>query len=198
MTETSATTGPAAAGSWRATLADERTQPFPWWAFVITGGLGVLFGAAVLIWPDLTLRIMAALAGIWLLLVGLARILFAFLPTTDGLGQRVLAGIVGIVLLVAGLICLRELATRLTVLALMFSITWILGGVTTVIMGVQRHGAVRVTLITVGLLATVAGILLVATPSLSLATLILLTGVSSIVVGAGEVVMALVIRRSRG
>jgi len=192
MTETSAATS-----SWRETLAGERTLPFPWWAWLITGVVSLAFGTAVLVWPDLTLRIMAILAGLWLLTTGLARILGAFLPTAGGLAPRVLSGVVGIVILVAGLICLRELATRLAVLALIFSVTWILGGVTAVILGLQHHGSVRFILIAGGVLSLIAGTVLLFAPGLSLATLVLLTGVSSLAVGAGEVVMAFALRTVR-
>jgi len=190
MTETS-----AAAGSWQETLADERTQPFPWWAFLVTGCLGVVFGAAVLAWPDVTLRIMALLAGFWLLAGGIVRILAAFLPGGPGFAHRVLSGIVGVIVLIAGLVCLRQLATRLAVLALMFAISWTLAGVAALIMGFQYRGAVRAGLIVVGALALIAGCVLVVTPTLSLTTLVLVTGAGSIVVGTGEVIMAFVVRR---
>jgi uncharacterized membrane protein HdeD (DUF308 family) len=191
MTETSAATG-----TWRETIAGERA-PFPWWAWLITGVLGVAFGTAVLVWPDLTLRIMGVITGLWLVVTGLARILGAFLPAAGGLVPRVLSGVVGIVILIAGLICLRDLATRLAVLALMFSVTWILGGVTAVIIGAQHQGPARLVLIAVGVLSLIAGIVLISAPHLSLATLVLLTGVSSLVVGASEVVMAFVLRTVR-
>ncbi|MET0419534.1 MAG: DUF308 domain-containing protein [Actinoplanes sp.] len=71
-------------GTWPQAMAAARSQPFPWWSLFITGLLGVVFGAAVLIWPDLSLRIMAALAGIWLFLAGLARLIGSLLPRGGG------------------------------------------------------------------------------------------------------------------
>ena len=197
MTETSAPSTPVTSDGWRATFTDERTMPFPWWTFLITGGLGAVFGIAVLAWPDVTLRAMAVLVGFWLLFAGLARILGAFLPFGGSLAHRVLSGIVGIVVLIGGLICLRDLVTRLTVLALFFAITWILGGITAVVAGAMYRGGARIALMGAGLLSLIAGTILVVTPSLSLATLVILTGVSSLVVGLSEVVMAFVLRRLR-
>jgi uncharacterized membrane protein HdeD (DUF308 family) len=195
MTETSTAAPSVARGRWNSALADDAAVPFPWWSFLITGVLGVAFGVAVLVWPEVTLRAMAVLVGFWLVLSGLARIVGAFLPFGGSVVHRVLSGVVGIVLLIGGLICLRDLATRLTVLSLMFSLTWILGGITAVLIGTQYRGAARIALITVGALSVIAGTILAATPTLSLKTLVILTGVSSLVVGLGEVVMAFVIRR---
>lgn len=196
MTETSIPAPSVASGRWSASAAAV-SVPFPWWIFLVSGVLGALFGAAVLVWPEVTLRVMALMVGVWLLLAGLARMLGAFLPYGGGLMHRVLTGIVGIVLVVGGLTCLRDLVSRLAVLALMFAITWILGGITAVVVGAQFRGAARVALIAAGVLSLIAGTILVATPSLSLTTLVVLTGVCSLVVGLAEVVMAFVIRHVR-
>jgi uncharacterized membrane protein HdeD (DUF308 family) len=180
---------------WPGVVAEVRSQPFPWWTVLVTGLLGIAFGLAVLVWPDITLRIMAALAGIWLFLAGVARIIGAFLPS-GSIVRNVLSGIVGIIVMVAGIICLRNVVTRLALLALLFSITWILSGLTALLVGAQRRGPERITLIIVGALTLIAGCILLFTPSLSLATLVFLTGFSSVVVGAGEVVLAFVVRRA--
>jgi uncharacterized membrane protein HdeD (DUF308 family) len=197
MTETSTSAASVAGGRWRTSLTDDRTVPFPWWTFLVTGALGTVFGVAVLAWPEMTLRAMAVLVGFWLLIAGLARILGAFLPSGGSVLHRMLSGVVGIVVLVGGLICLRDLVTRLTVLALMFGITWILGGITAVVIGAEYSGTPRIALIAAGVLSLIAGTILVGTPSLSLTTLVVLTGVCSLIVGLAEVVMAFVIRRVR-
>jgi uncharacterized membrane protein HdeD (DUF308 family) len=177
-------------------VAELRAQPIPWWTVLITGLLGIAFGAAVLIWPDISLRAMATLAGIWLFVAGLARVIGAFLPGAGSILHHVLSGIVGIVVLIAGLICLRNLASRLTLLALLFAITWILSGLTAVVTGVQRKGASRAVLIVVGVLSLLAGSLFIFAPGLSLATLVVLTGVTSLVVGAAEVILAVILRKA--
>ncbi|GIE98484.1 HdeD family acid-resistance protein [Paractinoplanes rishiriensis] len=176
--------------------AELRGQPIPWWSVLITGALGVAFGAAVLIWPDISLRVMAALAGVWLFIAGLARIIGAFLPGGGSVLHSVFSGVVGIIVLIAGLICLRNLVTRLALLSLMFAITWILTGITLVVLGVQRQGSGRGWLLLVGVLALLAGSVFVFAPGLSLTTLVVLTGVSSLVIGAAEVILAFRLRRA--
>ena len=197
MTGTSAELDDGAAGIWPSAGAELRSIPFPWPIILVTGVLGAAFGAAVLIWPDISLRIMAALAGVWLLVAGVARIIGAFLPGRGSAARHVLSGIVGVVALIAGLVCLRDLVSRLAVLALLFAVTWILSGLTGIVLGLQRTGPARLGLVGVGLLSLAAGIVFLLTPDLSLTTLVVMTGVSSLIVGVAEVVLALVLRGTR-
>ncbi|MEV8508892.1 DUF308 domain-containing protein [Actinoplanes sp. NPDC051475] len=198
MTGTSAEVGRGTAGGWPGAATELRSMPVPWWTLLATGICGVVFGAAVLIWPDLSLRIMAALAGVWLLVAGIARIIGAFLPSNGGsIVRHVLSGIVGIVVLIAGLVCLRDLVSRLAVLALLFAVTWILSGLTGILIGLQRTGSARVGFVAVGLISLIAGIVFLVLPDVSLTMLVVLTGVSSLIVGLAEVVLALVLRKAR-
>jgi uncharacterized membrane protein HdeD (DUF308 family) len=196
MTGTSAEVDNGRADGWPSAATELRSIPVPWLTVLVTGILGAAFGAAVLIWPDISLRIMSALTGVWLLMAGIARIIGAFLPGSGSIARHVLSGIVGVVLLIAGLVCLRDLVTRLAVLALLFAVTWILSGLTEVVLGLQRTGPARLGLVCVGLLSFAAGVVFLMAPDLSLATLVILTGVSSLVVGLAEVVLALVLRRT--
>jgi uncharacterized membrane protein HdeD (DUF308 family) len=196
MTETSVAAAPRGDGAWPEAAADLRSQPFPWWMALVSGLSGVLLGGAVLFWPEASLRVMAALTGVWLLVVGLARIIGAFLPGAGSVGWHVLSGVVGVVILVAGLICLRDLAARLAVLALFFAVTWILSGITEVAAGLHRTGGARVGLLALGVVSLLAGVVFLVVPNLSLAALVLLTGISSLIVGLAEVALALFLRRA--
>ena len=194
MTGISTGVDDGASGGWPTSAEELRSLPVPWGTVLATGILGVLFGAGVLIWPDVSLRIMSALVGLWLVVSGIVRIIGAFLPGTGSVARHVLTGVVGVVVLIAGLLCLRDLVTRLTVLALLFAVTWILSGISEIVLGLQHAGAARVGLICVGGLALAAGIVFVLMPDVSLTTLVLVTGVSSLLVGLAEVVVALFLR----
>lgn len=185
------------ADGWPSTGPELRPTPAPWGVVLATGVLGTAFGAAVLIWPDISLRVMSALVGVWLFASGIARIIGAFLPGNGNIVRHVLSGIVGVVVLIAGLICLRDLVSGLAVLAVLFAVTWILSGLTEIVLGLQRTGPARLGLVCVGLLSFAAGIVLLLVPDLSLATLVVVTGVSSLCVGLAEVVLAFVLRGTR-
>jgi uncharacterized membrane protein HdeD (DUF308 family) len=196
MTGTAAEVGNGTTDGWPSAADELRSIPVPWGTVLATGILGAAFGAAVLIWPDVSLRIMAALSGVWLLMAGIARIIGAFLPGSGSIARHLLSGIVGVVVLIAGLVCLRDLVSRLAVLALLFAVTWILSGLAAIVFGFQRTGPARIGLVCVGLLSFAAGVVFLLLPDVSLATLVILTGVSSLVVGLAEVVLALVLRRT--
>lgn len=198
MTGTSAEVGNGTTNGWPSTAAELRSIPVPWGTVLATGLLGVAFGAAVLSWPEVSLRIMSALTGVWLLLAGVARIIGAFLPGSGSIARHVLSGIVGVVILIAGLVCLSDLVSRLAVLALLFAVTWILSGLAGIVLGLHRAGPARLGLVCVGLLSCAAGVVFLLAPELSLATLVILTGVSALVVGLAEVALALVLRRTAG
>jgi uncharacterized membrane protein HdeD (DUF308 family) len=166
---------------------------FPWWLVLILGIVSILFGAAVLVWPHASLHVMAVLVGCWLLVAGFARIIGAFLPG-GSVGGHVLSAIIGVVLVIAGMICLRNLVTGLAVLALMVAFTWTFGGLTAIVMGTQTSGGTRVGLILLGALSVIFGLVFLFLPGLSLAGLILMTGISALAVGAGEVVVAFQLR----
>jgi uncharacterized membrane protein HdeD (DUF308 family) len=180
--------------TWDAPVVERESALFPWWLNLTLGIVSVVLGVAVLVWPRLSLGVMAVLVGCWLLLSGFVRIIGAFLP--GGVGQRVLSAVVGVVLVIAGMICLRSLVTGLAVLALMVAFTWLFGGLTALVMGFQASGGTRVALIVLGALSALLGLVFLFVPGLSLAGLILLTGISAVVVGAGEVVVAFQIRRA--
>src|SRR4051794_876841 len=74
----------------------------PGFGLVVAMGItSIVFGLVVLVWPDVTVRAYAVLAGFWLLAAGVARVVSAFRPDR-GLGRQVLSGIVGVVLFCAG------------------------------------------------------------------------------------------------
>jgi uncharacterized membrane protein HdeD (DUF308 family) len=183
------------APQWPDTATELRTQPFPWWTLLVTGLFSVALGLTVLIWPDISLKVMAMLTGVWLLFGGLARIVAAFLPTGRSVAGHVLTGVVGIIVLIAGLACLRNLVTGLLVLAIIFGTTWILSGLALLLAGVTRHGPLRAALVVVGVLTILLGVAFVVLPNLSLATLVVLTGAGSLAAGVGELILAFLIRR---
>src|SRR5215217_2269307 len=108
MAEIPTTSGAGARSSFE--IGDEVPQELPgaseWRLFLVLGIISILFGVAVIAWPDATLRVMAVMVGLWLLGAGIARVLSAFL-TGQRMGQQILSGIIGLLLIVGGVACLR-------------------------------------------------------------------------------------------
>ena len=95
-------------------------------------------GLVLLIWPDKTLALLAALIGVWLCVVGIVRIVEAFVTKGIGRGARALTAVVGLLYLVIGIICLSNLLDSITVLAVVLGIVWVVGGVVEMIAALSR------------------------------------------------------------
>jgi uncharacterized membrane protein HdeD (DUF308 family) len=182
------------AAGYESPVVREPGSLFPWWTVLVVGLVSILFGLAVLVWPDVTLRVMAVLVGLWLLLIGVTRIFGAFLPG-PGLGRQVLSGVIGFIILIGGLLCLRNLVNALAVLAFMVALTWLFTGLAETIMAFQATGVTRMVFLVVGLLSLAAGFVFLFWPGLSLAALVLMTGISALILGIGELALAFRLRR---
>jgi len=97
------------------------------WAWV-TGAVNIGLGVAILAWPEPTLRAIAALIGIWLLISGVVLIVGAVAnhSTLPLWGVTLFAGIVSSVL---GIWCLRRPGQTLTVIVVLVGIWLIVVGV---------------------------------------------------------------------
>jgi uncharacterized membrane protein HdeD (DUF308 family) len=167
-----------------------------WQVVFVSGIVSTLFGVVILAWPEASLRVVAVFVGIWLLVGGIARVLAVF-NSSLSFGWRVLSVIVGVVLIIAGTACLRDLVKALNLLAFIVALSWVFSGLTAVVMAFEVHGGKRLGLLLVGAASGVIGFIFLAVPSLSLVTLVVTTGVGALVVGAIELVVAFQLRRTR-
>jgi uncharacterized membrane protein HdeD (DUF308 family) len=173
----------------------EERLAVPFWQVIVLGVATALFGLAVLVWPQATLRTFGVLVGVWLMVVGVTRILGAF-SSERGTGRQVLSGTVGVILLIGGVACLRNVATGVLVLAFVIALAWILSGVAECVIAFRAAGSARMWLIVLGVVSIAAGLVFLLWPSLSLATIVIMTGISGLIIGVGEIAFAFQARRS--
>lgn len=172
------------------TTAGETTVSF---RHMFTLGLiTVVFGAAVLIWPAATLRLLGVLAGIWLIATGALRIVHAFRRDRDvhGLTDRVLSGGLGIVLILGGAACISSTTTGVVAVAVILGLAWLLSGVAEILFGLFSKGSARIWLLVLGVASIGVGLLFVAWPDISPRSLVLLTGITALILGTGEISFA--------
>jgi uncharacterized membrane protein HdeD (DUF308 family) len=177
--------------------ADRRVQEVvrtEWRMLLVLGVISILFGLGMIVWQDATLRVVAVLVGIWLLGAGIVRVLSAFMAGQSA-GRQILSGIVGLLLIVGGVACLRDLAKGLAVLAFLIALTWLFSGLSAIMLAFGERGGQRIGLFVIGALSLLVGLVFLVVPELSLTALIWLTGLSAIAIGAGECVMAFRLRR---
>jgi uncharacterized membrane protein HdeD (DUF308 family) len=166
----------------------------PFWQTLALGVLSILFGVALLVWPDVTVRVLGVLVGIWLLLVGVGRIFGAFV-SWRGLGWQVLSGIVGVVFVAGGVACLRDVTKGVTVLAFLIALAWIFIGLAELVAAAAASGTARVWLTVLALAAIVIGFVFLLWPAPSLTVVVVLAGITSLLIGIGEVAFAVQLRR---
>jgi uncharacterized membrane protein HdeD (DUF308 family) len=195
MADTPIASNAGAVPGWdRAATPVEREQPFPWWLLAILGVISILFGVAMLVWPDITLRVVGFFVGLWLLIAGIARVIGAFV-SGRGVGAQILSGIIGVLLILGGVACLRNLVTSLAVLATIIALTWLFSGLSELVIGFAVRGPARGWLILLGVVSTLIGIAFVVWPGLSLATLVFMLSISAMIVGAGQLGFAFQVRK---
>ncbi|HET6953432.1 MAG TPA: DUF308 domain-containing protein [Acidimicrobiales bacterium] len=107
------------------------------WAVWLSSGLLIAAGAAVLVWPDITLWALAVLAGLGLLFAGTTRVLVALADRDQpDFSLQLGIGAAGIVL---GVLVLVWPDATLVVLALLLGIRFVFTGVVAIGVGWQLH-----------------------------------------------------------
>jgi uncharacterized membrane protein HdeD (DUF308 family) len=86
-------------------------------------------GVVVLLWPGVTLKVVAILFGVQLVVAGAMRIATAVVSTTVDGWLRAVLFLVGVLILVAGVICLRNPFVSLLSLVILISLAWLVDGV---------------------------------------------------------------------
>jgi uncharacterized membrane protein HdeD (DUF308 family) len=188
--------GPSAdgvAGDGPDVLIDD--EPSSFWLVLVLGVASLAFGIGVLVWPDASVRVLAVLLGVWLMVAGVARIAGAF-ASQLGPGRQLLSGTVGVLLLIGGVACLRDMATGVLVLAFLTALAWIFSGLAELVTARRATGPVRAWLVVIALVSIGFGFVLMLFPRLSLAALAVMMGVSGVVLGIGEILFAFYLRRA--
>lgn len=99
------------------------------------------------------------------------------------------------VLLVGGVVCLRNLGLAVSFLATLVAVLWLLNGLSKLLGAVAATGPARGWLLGVGSLSTLVGLVFLFWPELSLATLVVITGVTGVVLGIAELCFAYAARK---
>lgn len=185
-------TEPPSEASYSGTPSGDR---FPWWILATVGVLSILFGVAVFVWPDATLYVLAILIGIWLIAAGILRLVAAFANSGASTAQHVISGVIGVLFLVTGVICLRNLVKSLVLLVVIVGLSWLLSGVIELGAAIAIPGPGRGLRIGLGIIDLLVGIALLVWPGLTLSLVVALIGIGAIVVGVAQIAFAFYARR---
>ncbi|MEX7473227.1 HdeD family acid-resistance protein [Mycobacterium adipatum] len=176
------------------TAAPPTLLPQLWKATLVSGVLAVGLGVAVVAWPGISILVAAIFFGAYLLVTGIAQVVFAFSLHVSA-GGRVLLFISGAASVILAVLSFRHLFDAVLLLAIWIGIGFIFRGVATAVSAISDPTLPgRGWNIFVGVISLVAGIVVLASPFESIGTLALVTGIWLIVIGVMEVVTAFGIR----
>jgi uncharacterized membrane protein HdeD (DUF308 family) len=161
-------------------------------AFGIAGGVAVILGIVLLIWPAKTIGVVAIFLGIYFIVSGIMRLGIGIFSRGISAGLRTLDILLGLLLIIAGIIALRNVAETAAALLILvvavIGIGWIIEGVMTL---VESRGASSSGLaIVFGIISILAGIVVLIIPGWSAVWLIIVTGIMLIILGAFALVRA--------
>ena len=169
-----------------------------WKSTLLSGILAVILGILVLAWPGKTIVVAAIFFGAYLLITGISQVIFAFSLHVSA-GGRVLLFISGAASLILAVLAFRHFGEGYAVLllAIWIGVGFIFRGVATTVSAISDPGMPgRGWEIFFGIITTIAGVVVLASPFDSIAVLTLVVGIWLIVIGAFEVVSAFGIRKA--
>ena len=167
-----------------------------WKSTLLSGILAVILGILVLAWPGKTIVVAAVIFGAYLLVTGIAQVVFAFSLHVSA-GGRVLLFISGAASLILAVLCFRSLQQSILLLAIWIGVGFIFRGVATAASAISDPTLPgRWWEIFIGGISLVAGVVMLASPFESIATLTFVVGIWLIVIGVFEAVSAFGIRKA--
>lgn len=145
--------------------------------------IGIIIGIVALVWPEPTLVVVAILFGITLIITGIYRLTMAFSAKLLPTGIRVFLGVMGAIILIAGIICLFNPGESLVLLAIVIGIGWIFQGIQEVAAGLAgAHYAPKWFLIGSGAFSIIAGIIVLFLPGAAIATFLIVGAILLVIV----------------
>jgi len=164
-----------------------------WWLFVVLGVICVATGIAAIVWPHITLLTLGILAGIYLMIAAVMEIIDA---VSGDAGGRAMSAILGVLALIAGLICIRRPGESLLAVVIVVGVYLVAAGVLRI---VRAFGSVgnRWWGFAAGAFDAIAGIVVLSWPELGLVTLAVFFAITMLFRGVFSIVIGLKLRGLR-
>jgi uncharacterized membrane protein HdeD (DUF308 family) len=177
---------------------DRRIGRLLWWLALGAALASVILGILILVWPDETLKVGAALFGLWLVVHGVIHVVRAIMSSGADGGVRALDAIVGVLFIVGGVICLRNLLVSLFVVATIIGVTWLIGGLVGVVSAFSSRYERTERWLAGGLgaISVLGGLIVLLWPGLTLLALVYFTGIWLVVLGLVQVFLVFRTRRA--
>jgi uncharacterized membrane protein HdeD (DUF308 family) len=172
-----------------------------WKSTMIAGGaIAIIAGLVLLIWPEQTLLVFAALLGIGLVLIGIARLGNAATDSETRGRVRVWRALLGLIYVIAGIVVLANLNATLGFLVWTVGVIWVVSGLLELFSALtpgRGYGAAlgrprgeRGMTIVVGVLNLAFGLVLLIWPGPTVIILVWIAGFWLIALGLLQIIFA--------
>jgi uncharacterized membrane protein HdeD (DUF308 family) len=149
----------------------------------------------LLVWPDVTLVVAAVLFGLQLLITGIVRIVSGIASRELDGGERALSIALGVLILLAGIFCLRNPGLTLLWIVILVACGWLIDGIIQIVAGFRGGSGARLWPVVLGALSIGAAIVILIWPLTALAAFVALGGWLLIFIGVATVVGAIIAMR---
>lgn len=150
-----------------------------WWILGLVGLLSIAAGVIVLVEPSISLVTLAVITGIYFLIDGIFEIVRAIMGATPSRG---LLALLGAISAIAGVVLIRHPIQGVVAIALLVGLWLITIGIVHFV-GAFDDAEHRWMKIAIAVLEVIAGIVIVSSPGIGVATLALFIGIGLIVRG---------------
>ena len=167
-----------------------------WKPTLASGVLAVILGGVVLLWPDISIEVAAILLSVYLVASSAIQVVIGFSMGEATRGQALLF-VSGATSLVLGMLAFRHLSHAVQLLAIAMGVAFLFRGMATMVYGISDSDAIDGGwTIFFGTITAIAGVMLMALPLTSVATLATVVGICLAVLGVLEIISSYEIRMS--
>lgn len=166
-----------------------------WWLLLISGLLSLLFGAALVFWPEATIVAVTTLVGLYMIVTGSIRFLVAvFGSDVESRWPMAIVGSVGIVI---GVIVMKNPEGTIKIIALIAGLFWLFAGLVDLFRGITDSTMPDRTLrIVSGLVSIALGVTVLAWPEITITVFAIMVGIYASLMGVLQIIAAFQIRKA--
>ena len=146
--------------------------------------IAILLGLVGLFFPGASLLTIAILFGVYLVASGIYRITTAIAEHRFTASTRLLTGLLGGLIVIAGIFCLSNPFNSILTLAIFIGLGWLIEGGAGLVAFSSLSGNARWFTLASSLLSIIAGVVMLTLPAFGLATLVTVGAILLIALGA--------------
>lgn len=162
-----------------------------WLIIALFGAITVAFGVILTVKPGKSVHTIAVIFGIWLLILGVLRLVQAIAASGDRTGFVV----TGLLAILIAILLLHHTTTTVAVVGFVVGIFWTISGAAQLMHGfTANEGRISWPIVLLGAIGLAVGIVCLVYPSLSLSIICVIIGLGLIVYGLVEILASLQVR----